>query len=73
LAVGVESAGIGADGAAAAGSTLADGFSAVSAPRLNAGIKSAANAAAATIFTLNFIVVSCAARRGFLTSQRRVN
>jgi hypothetical protein len=40
---------------------------------LNAGIKNAANAAAAIILTLNFIVVSCTARRDFKTPQRRVN
>jgi hypothetical protein len=73
MAAGVESAGIGAGGSAAAGSALADGFAAASARRLNAGIKSAANAAAAIIILLNFIVVSCTARRDFKTPQRRVN
>jgi hypothetical protein len=65
MAAAIEAAGIGADGSAAAGSALVDGFSAASARRLNAGIKSAANAAVAIIFTLNFIVVSCTARRDF--------
>jgi hypothetical protein len=72
-AAAIEAAGVGANGSVEAGSAPTDGVAAISARRLNAGIKSAAIAAAANIFTLNLIVVSCAARRDFKTSQRRIN